>query len=54
MSTLQQIETFRRYRGPKLESTETHPADIPEPKRKQGDIDEILNEEDIVLDLDGW
>lgn len=48
MSTLRQIETFRRYCGPKLESTETHPADVPEPKRKQGD------EEDIVLDLDGW
>lgn len=37
-----------------LESTETHLADVPEPKQKQGLANEIPNEADIILDLDGW
>lgn len=54
MSTPQQSQRLRSYRGPILEYTETHLADVPEPKPKQGLANEIPNEADIVLDLDGW
>lgn len=36
------------------ESTETHPADVPEPKKQQDHTDEVFNEADIDLDRDGW
>lgn len=54
MSTPQQSQILRSYREPMLESTETHLADVPEPKQQQGLANEIPNEADIVLDLDGW